>query len=263
MSLAIPTLSRRPRHHRRRTRVSPPPPPGGVRRIVLRFEWLEDRTVLLTFAVTSIADSGPGSLRQAILDSNAATGGTNTIDFAIPGTGIQTIAPLTPLPPITASLLIDATTQPGFTGTPLIALSGESSGSPAPLVISNGNLTVLSLAVDSVAIATSADERLVAVAHAQGVTTELSLLGPQGRVLVQSDGVSAGDRDNVIDQHLAEGTYLLKVASLSGSGNYSLSTSLTPASHPYQTISLPSNFQEGSYAPSPWATSTMTASPTW
>ena len=37
------------------------------------------------FVVTTTADSGPGSLRQAILDSNAATGGTNTIDFAIPG----------------------------------------------------------------------------------------------------------------------------------------------------------------------------------
>ena len=35
----------------------------------------------------------PGSLRQAILDSNAATGATNTIDFDIPGSGVQTIVP--------------------------------------------------------------------------------------------------------------------------------------------------------------------------
>ena len=52
-----------------------------------RVEFMEDRTLLSTFLVNTTADSGPGSLRQAILDSNAATGGTSTIDFAIPGDG--------------------------------------------------------------------------------------------------------------------------------------------------------------------------------
>src|SRR5262249_24749921 len=101
MSLAIPTLARRPRPHRRRKPVCPPPPCGGVHRFGLRFEWLEDRTVLSTFTVTNTDNSGPGSLRQAILDSNAATGVGNTIDFAIPGPGVQVIAPLSPLPAIT------------------------------------------------------------------------------------------------------------------------------------------------------------------
>ena len=40
-----------------------------------RLEAMEDRTLLSTFLVTNTADSGPGSLRQAILDSNADTGG--------------------------------------------------------------------------------------------------------------------------------------------------------------------------------------------
>ena len=35
-----------------------------------------------TFVVTTTADSGPGSLRQAILDSNVADSGSNTIAFA-------------------------------------------------------------------------------------------------------------------------------------------------------------------------------------
>ena len=64
------------------------------------------------FTVTTTADSGPGSLRQAILDSNAAPGAQNTIDFAIPGPGIVTIAPTTPLPPITNPVLIDGFSQP-------------------------------------------------------------------------------------------------------------------------------------------------------
>ncbi len=71
------------------------------------------------FEVTTTADGGPGSLRQAILDSNLAAGGTNTIDFDIPGAGVQTIAPASPLPAITTPVVIDGTSQPGYAGTPL------------------------------------------------------------------------------------------------------------------------------------------------
>src|SRR6516225_6219946 len=74
---------------------------GTIFRLRPRVELMEDRTLLATFAVTNTDDSGPGSLRQAILDSNAATGGTNVIDFAISGAGVQTIAPFSPLPAIT------------------------------------------------------------------------------------------------------------------------------------------------------------------
>ena len=90
-----------------------------------RFELVEDRTLLSTFSVTNTADSGPGSLRQAILDSNAATAATNTIDFAIPGTGVQTIEPASSLPAITQAVLIDGESQPGYAGTPLIELERQ------------------------------------------------------------------------------------------------------------------------------------------
>ena len=53
-------------------------------------EWLEPRTLLSTYLVTTNADSGAGSLRQAMTDSNANTAGApNEIDFAI-GSGAQT-----------------------------------------------------------------------------------------------------------------------------------------------------------------------------
>src|SRR3954454_18975523 len=54
-----------------------------------RLELMEDRTLLSTFIVNNTLDSGTGSLRQAILDSNAAFGAKNTIDFDIPGTGVH------------------------------------------------------------------------------------------------------------------------------------------------------------------------------
>ncbi|MEX1245329.1 MAG: S-layer homology domain-containing protein [Thermoanaerobaculia bacterium] len=65
-----------------------------------------------TYTVTSIADSGAGSLRQAIIDANASLG-LDTIAFNIVGSGVHTITPATPLPPITDAVTVDGYTQPG------------------------------------------------------------------------------------------------------------------------------------------------------
>src|SRR5436190_1117581 len=75
-----------------------------------------------TFTVTSVADSGAGSLRQAMLSANA-TVGRDLIIFNIGGGGARTITPLSPLPVITNSVEIDAATQPGYAGTPLIEIN--------------------------------------------------------------------------------------------------------------------------------------------
>ena len=61
-------------------------------------------------------------MRQAILSANAK-GGTNRIEFALDGFAPFIIAPDDTLPPITAAVTIDATTQPGYKDRPLIALS--------------------------------------------------------------------------------------------------------------------------------------------
>ncbi len=45
-----------------------------------------------------------------------------------------------------------------------------------------------------------------------GLTTQLSLLDSQGQVLVQSDGVSSSDPEDLIAQQLGSGSYILKVA---------------------------------------------------
>ncbi|TAH40522.1 MAG: hypothetical protein EYC71_13420 [Gammaproteobacteria bacterium] len=65
-----------------------------------------------TFVVGNTSDAGAGSLRQAILDANAAAG-SNEIHFAIPGVGPHTIALASQLPGITSSLTIDGFTQSG------------------------------------------------------------------------------------------------------------------------------------------------------
>src|SRR5579862_2537656 len=61
------------------------------------------------FTVTSIADSGPGTLRQAILDSNArpASTGSNTIEFAFTGTAPWIVKPQgTFLPPLKGPVVV-------------------------------------------------------------------------------------------------------------------------------------------------------------
>ena len=106
-----------------------------------RLERLESRVLLSTFMVTNTNDSGAGSLRQAILSANASFA-PDTISFNIAGTGVQTIAPLTPLPVVTDTVTIDGTTQPGYSAAaaaPVIEISGASAGAGASgLVIGTG-----------------------------------------------------------------------------------------------------------------------------
>ena len=64
------STNNRPAHHHRRGRA-------------WRVESLEARTLLSQFIVTNLSDSGGGSLRQAIIDSNSnSTSELNEIDFA-------------------------------------------------------------------------------------------------------------------------------------------------------------------------------------
>ena len=58
---------------------------------------LEDRWLLATFTVTNNTDGGPGSLRQAILDSNA-NAGSDSIDFNIEVGAIAEEQPLSSPP---------------------------------------------------------------------------------------------------------------------------------------------------------------------
>jgi hypothetical protein len=135
-------------------------------------EALEDRTLLSTYVVTTTADSGAGSLRQAILDANAAATGTagnpDLIQFNLPTTdpgyngttGAFTIQPLSALPTVTDTVVLDSYTQPGASPNTLaigdnavlnIVLDGSLAGAVDGLVIGGGNTTVRGLVIDNFA----------------------------------------------------------------------------------------------------------------
>jgi hypothetical protein len=106
-------------------------------------EALEDRMVLSTFTVTNTSDSGAGSLRQAILDANAAPG-ADVINFDPNAFSTpQTIRLLSSLPDITDDLTINGPLAAGLT------ISGDAnndgkndSGDVRILSVSAGNVTL-------------------------------------------------------------------------------------------------------------------------
>jgi CSLREA domain-containing protein len=89
------------------------------------------------------------SLREAINKANTLTG-TVTIKFDIGGGGVQTIQPHSALPEIAVPVIIDGSTQPGFTSAPLIELDGSQifDGIADGLVIKGGESEVKSLAIN-------------------------------------------------------------------------------------------------------------------
>jgi parallel beta-helix repeat protein len=95
-------------------------------------EPVERRLLMATFVVDNTGDSGSGSLRQAIMDSNSApppSGQSNLIDFEI-GVGTQVIEPISELPAITATVAID-TTVSMFGSQQIIEIEGDQAGSSA------------------------------------------------------------------------------------------------------------------------------------
>ena len=104
--------------------------------------------------VNSTADPGDGicdetecTLREAIDTANAQPG-SDVIRFDIAPGGAQTIMPVGPLPAIVDPVVLDATTQTGFAGMPLIYLDGAFAGPDADgLMVSAGHSTIRGLVI--------------------------------------------------------------------------------------------------------------------
>jgi parallel beta-helix repeat protein len=146
----------------------------------LRLELLEPRLVLSPYVVTTTADSGPGSLRDAINQVNqdsvglyANAQGIDEIDFNITATsdtgggfnattGAATIQPQSALPTVTNPVFINGFSQTGSSPNTLtnqggglgdnavrkITLDGTSSGGDG-LLISGGNSIVEGLTIQN------------------------------------------------------------------------------------------------------------------
>ncbi|HYF29948.1 MAG TPA: T9SS type A sorting domain-containing protein [Chitinophagaceae bacterium] len=107
------------------------------------------------FTVTNTNDSGPGSLRQAILDANLSPG-DDVIVFNIPGSGPHIITPASALPSIDDPVSIEGYTQPGSTqGSMLtrviqIEIAGSAAGAGSNgLTLNSDGISISGLAIHS------------------------------------------------------------------------------------------------------------------
>lgn len=118
----------------------------GMRSQRPMMEPLEGRALLAV--VTTVADSGPGSLRDAIGIVNADSS-DNAITFNIPGVGVQSIALLSELPALTEQVTIDGFTQPGAGSLPVVELDGSGAGAVSRgLIVQGGNSTIRGLSIN-------------------------------------------------------------------------------------------------------------------
>jgi hypothetical protein len=92
--------------------------------------------------VSTSADGGSGSLRDAILSANAQPG-PDTIRILLAGPGVQTISPLSPLPSLHDSVVVDASAMHG-----LFTLNGSSAGGGTNgLTLMGNNIVVRGLSI--------------------------------------------------------------------------------------------------------------------
>jgi Right handed beta helix region len=115
------------------------------------------------FLVTTTEDSGPGSLRQAILDANATNTETvSTITFNLPRSDpgfarhVFTIQPTTPLPAVRRPTFIDGTSQTAFSGGsnplgPEVVLNGSLVNRGHGLVLRGDRSAVIGLVINGFA----------------------------------------------------------------------------------------------------------------
>lgn len=157
-----------------------------------RLSTLEDRTLPANFLVTTLADTGTGSLRDAITRANAA--GADSITFQVAGT----ITLATALPTLTDNqTTLDGNTAPGFVDTPRIVLRGPGIGAgqtgPRGLLVRSNNNLIRGLQIDTFGVGI----------EVQGDANRVSgcFLGTDGTLALPNHTgllVSAGAASNVI-----------------------------------------------------------------
>ena len=186
-------------------------------------------TVANAFVVTNTNNSGIGSLRQAILNANTKPG-SDAIVFDIPGSGVHTISPASPLPPIADPVVIDGYTQPGASPNTLavgdnaillIEVNGANAGiGVTGLTITAGSSTVRGLVInrfggDGIAITGSGASNNAVLGNFIGTNAAgTAALGNgipgvgSGGAGVRLGGTSNTIANNVISSNVNEGVFI-------------------------------------------------------
>ncbi len=171
---------------------------------------------------TNTLDSGSRSLRDSITRANASPG-PDVLLFNIPGAGPHTISPLTELPFISDTVIIDATSQPGYPGTPLIELSGSNIAAlTASLYVNTSDTTLKGFAIINwtfAGIVFNGDNNKLQSSYL-GVRADGTTAGPNASggiwiyvgdnntIGTDGDGLNDAAEGNVISANNSVGVYL-------------------------------------------------------
>ena len=137
------------------------------------------------FLVTTTADSGPGSLRQAITNANNTlngVGGPDIIAFAIRALVPQKIQLSSPLPDIGEPVFIDGTTQAGYNftaGRPFVEVSGSAlaASSIGFNFVGPGGSTIRGLSITGFGTPATPDTTAAIRIASPGVTVHANWIG--------------------------------------------------------------------------------------
>jgi parallel beta-helix repeat protein len=188
-------------------------------------QFVTPATIAQNLTVTTTADSGPGSLRNVIEALNSS-GQAGPITFNIPGSGVHTINLLSPLPVIDEPVVIDGSSEPGFSGSPLIDLSGAAIqpsvyGAVYGLQLAGGTSLVRDLVLNgfgSAGILLKGPGSDVVVSNYIGTNPQGTAAVPNGEgILVQG---SSGNviASNLISGNSYAGIELFNNATIKGTG---------------------------------------------
>jgi CSLREA domain-containing protein len=205
-----------------------------TRTIVASVLWLvaaPSATHAATFVVNSVGDeaalapidgvacnstAGTCTLRAAIEEANASAA-ADVINFSIAPAGAKTITPATQLPLITNPVTINGTTQPGFSGAPVIEINGSliSGSTGLSLQGSSNGSTIRGLVINRLTNTIelfSANNVVVGNYLGTDLTGTLALGNAVGVIITSSGnrvgGLVAADR-NIISANNPDGIQLL------------------------------------------------------
>jgi parallel beta-helix repeat protein len=174
------------------------------------FELLENRTLLSTYQVTTTADSGPGSLRDAITQANA-NAGADTITFALGGSGMQVINLSSALPAVTDSVTIDASASM-VGGVPQVEINGGG------LNVDGLDLMAANSSVVGLSIVGFGGAGIMAAGGHDQLTNDWIGVGPDGSMVGNGEGVVFNSDDNTLQSSVISANQDVGVT-VSGDGN--------------------------------------------
>lgn len=188
---------------------------------------------LATYTVTTTADSGLGSLRQAIIDANSNPG-TDTIQFNIPGSGPFVINLSQPLPDITDPVIIDGYTQSGSSpastcsgvATIRIVLNGSGAGpSASGFVLAPGSqgstikgLSIINFSGSGIEVLSGSNS---IVGNFIGINASGGAAGNGTGILISSGNANTIGGNSPADRNVISGNqvYGIRISGFGGTSN--------------------------------------------